>query len=265
MDDEALACSGTIACLPQKDLIHLVYATDGRKSPAPLLPWQGSPAPELTQIRMQEAREAMAVLGIPEKNLHFLGLPESELTHNQAQLKRALIRLIREIGPDCVLIPFRYDRHPDHLVLNHVFHHARITENSDVEIFEYFVYNRYRLLAGGDIRKFIQADSLLEVEIRPYSELKKRSINCYVSQTTNFFSWQDRPILKSERVDELAKGPEIFLKYDPDRPGAAIFASSGLWIRFVHRFEQFLKLKKEQALSILRLGFNQKKWKSELS
>ena len=37
MDDEALACGGLIAKLPQKDRIHILYATDGMKSPAPIM------------------------------------------------------------------------------------------------------------------------------------------------------------------------------------------------------------------------------------
>jgi hypothetical protein len=37
MDDEALACGGLIAKLPQKERIHIVYATDGMKSPAPIM------------------------------------------------------------------------------------------------------------------------------------------------------------------------------------------------------------------------------------
>jgi LmbE family N-acetylglucosaminyl deacetylase len=262
MDDEALACSGTIACLPHKDLIYLVYATDGRKSPAPLLTWQGSPPPELSTIRMQEAREAMAVLGIPEKNLHFLGLPESDLKHNQAQLKQALIAdpghktdcASSHSGMTATRSSGLKSCYPPRLDDENIDGDFRILHLQPLQAF-----------IRWDIRKFIQADSLLEVEIRPFTDLKKRAINCYISQTTKFYSWQDRPILKSERIEELAKAPEIFLRYDPDRPGAAIFARSAFWIRFVHRFEQFIKIKKEQALSVLRLGVHQKKWKRELS
>jgi hypothetical protein len=75
MDDEVLACGGTIARLPQKDQIHLIYATDGSRSPAPALPGFDAASPDLGLIREQESRAALKLLGVPEKNLHFLGFP----------------------------------------------------------------------------------------------------------------------------------------------------------------------------------------------
>src|SRR6266498_2234255 len=79
MDDEVLACGGTIARLPQKKQIHCVYATDGSKSPVPPCSWLGSAAPDLSSIRMQEARMSGSVLGIPQENLHFLQFPDGKL------------------------------------------------------------------------------------------------------------------------------------------------------------------------------------------
>ena len=38
MDDAVLACGGTIAQLPDPERIHLVYATDGIRSPEPVVP-----------------------------------------------------------------------------------------------------------------------------------------------------------------------------------------------------------------------------------
>ena len=38
MDDEALACGGLLAQLPDPTRIHVVYATDGTQSPAPVVP-----------------------------------------------------------------------------------------------------------------------------------------------------------------------------------------------------------------------------------
>ena len=80
MDDEALACGGLIAKLPHKDRIHIIYATDGMKSPAPIIPGRDKISPDLGKIRMQESIEAMKLLGVPEQNLHFLCLPEAQLT-----------------------------------------------------------------------------------------------------------------------------------------------------------------------------------------
>ena len=79
MDDGVLACGGTIAKLPQKERIHVVYATDGMRSPAPVVPWLDTISPDLGTARMREAKTAMGYLGIPEENIYFLNLPEDRL------------------------------------------------------------------------------------------------------------------------------------------------------------------------------------------
>src|SRR5262245_40734826 len=89
MDDEALACGGLIAKLTNKDRIHVIYATDGMKSPAPIMPGDAI-SPDLGKVRVQESTAAMKVLGIPEKNLHFLCLPEAQLRENLPVLKKSL-------------------------------------------------------------------------------------------------------------------------------------------------------------------------------
>jgi GlcNAc-PI de-N-acetylase len=52
MDDEVLACGGTIGSLADKDCIHLIYATDGLKSPVPMYPWSGATAPDMRPNRV---------------------------------------------------------------------------------------------------------------------------------------------------------------------------------------------------------------------
>ncbi|HSG43881.1 MAG TPA: PIG-L family deacetylase, partial [Anaerolineales bacterium] len=58
MDDEALACGGLIAKLPDKQRIHLIYATDGMKSPAPIMAGDKI-THDLGEIRKNESTRAM--------------------------------------------------------------------------------------------------------------------------------------------------------------------------------------------------------------
>src|SRR5688572_5465437 len=120
MDDEALACGGLIAKLPHKDDVHIIYATDGMKSPAPIIPRHDRIAPDLGKTRMQESIEAMKLLGVPEHNLHFLCLPEAELKKHLSSLRNLLRDKIRTIAPRQIFVPFRFDRHSDHLAVNRV-------------------------------------------------------------------------------------------------------------------------------------------------
>src|SRR4030095_15626732 len=157
MDDEVLACGGTIARLPQKDRIHFIYATDGSRSPAPVLPALDAAGPQLGFMRMQESRAALEILGVPSRNLHFLGFPEAKLRKSRKTYKESLIELVRTIKPDHILAPLRYDRHPDHLVVNRATTAALRSRVVKAQLSEYFVYHRWRLLPGGDIRKYIDS------------------------------------------------------------------------------------------------------------
>jgi LmbE family N-acetylglucosaminyl deacetylase len=255
MDDEVLACGGTLARLPDKARIHLIYATDGRGSPAPVLPWFDPVSADLNQIRRQEALAAMSYLGVPPANVHFLDLPDGQLMRHRSTLHRHLLELVVALQPAYILIPFRYDRHPDHLALNHVVTSAYRQGTVRATLLEYFVYYRWRLLPGGDVRHYIDPCYLWEVDIAEVSAHKRVALDCFKSQTTCFFTWQKRPNLTSNLLDEVSQAPELFLLYQETKPGPAIFTGSILRIRLAHRLEPFLKKKKDQVVALWRRGF----------
>jgi len=251
MDDEVLACGGSLAGLPDKDKVYVVYATDGKLSPVRRA---GAPSPELVAIREREAREALSVLGIPERNIRFLGLPDSHLRQHMEGLAQALAGLIGAVQPDQILLPFRFDRHPDHLALNQAAIQAAAQERSQAKMYEYFVYYRYRLLPGGDLRKFILPDLTIIIDTRAWSELKREALLRYRSQTTLFYPWQSRPILPPQRIDEVSRQPEIFLESNPGFPGASVFGKGRAWIRLVHAIEPQFKNGKERLFALLKAG-----------
>jgi LmbE family N-acetylglucosaminyl deacetylase len=252
MDDEVLACGGTMARLPHKQQIHVVYASDGARSPRPVFSWQGAAHADLAQQRILEAKKALAVFSIPEENAHFFGFPDSRLKSHVEQLSNALVELINQLRPAYIFIPFRYDRHPDHLALNWAAHKAIRNVDVDSVLIEYFVYYRWRLLPGGDVRKFIRSDQLMQVDVEAFSSEKKRALQCYTSQTTKFYGWQERAIIPPRRVEEVSCMPELFLKVEPDYPGPTLFSTYKTWIRLAHRLEPFFKHKKEQTQALFR-------------
>jgi LmbE family N-acetylglucosaminyl deacetylase len=153
-----------------------------------------------------------------------------------------------------VLIPFRYDRHPDHLAVNRSAHAALGRENSRAQLFEYFVYYRWRMLPSGDVRTYIRADQLLAVDIETVAERKRTALERFRSQTTRYYSWQDRPILSQTSLDEACRQPEVFLRHDPALAGVAVFTGARGWIRFVHAFEPMAKRRKDQVMALIRRG-----------
>ena len=241
MDDEALACGGLIAKLPYKNRIHIIYATDGMKSPAPIIVGRDQISPNLGRIRMQESIAAMRMLGITEQNLHFLCLPEAQLQKNLPELRGKLREKIQSIGPQQIFIPFRYDRHPDHLAVNHAIMSDFRQGDTPPQLIEYFVYYRWRLMPKRDVRRYIRPQFLFKLEIGDVAGQKRHALDCFTSQTTPYYPWQTRPILTSTLLDEECQSPEIFLISNDAPAGAAVFSNSLLWIRLVHKLEPFLQ------------------------
>ena len=250
MDDEVLACGGLIARLPDKRRVHVVYATDGTKSPAPVPPWTGRVSDDLGKVRRSESETALGLLGVPRENLRFLDLPEADLSRHAGKLAGALREHLAWLQPDQMLAPFRYDRHPDHLAVNRVAT-AAYEERGRGRLFEYFVYYRWRLLPAGDIRSYIRPEHLLGVEIGSVAALKRAALDCFRSQTTRYYPWQTRPILTPMLLDEECRGPEVFLAYDAARRGPAVFTRAVPWIRVAHRVEPSLQRWKYYAKATL--------------
>lgn len=253
MDDEALACGGLIAKLPEKQRIHIIYATDGMKSPAPIMTGDQI-TPDLGKVRMSESVRAMDLLGLPEQNLHFLCLPEAELKDNTPALQKLLDEKFEELAPQYIFAPFRYDRHLDHLAVNHVVVAALRQNIVQAQLIEYFVYYRWRLLPKRDIRKYIKPQYLVTLDISGVAALKRRSLDCFASQTTIYYPWQTRPILTSTLLDEECAQPEYFLM-NASFSGTAVFSNLILWIRLAHRLEPILLRWKYLTLSTLKRIF----------
>ena len=222
MDDEVLACGGTVAGLKDKKLVHVIYATDGARPYAPVIPWRDSIYPPSSTVRMAEAREGMALLGVPEDNLHFLGFPEGKLKRHNRDLSKRLEELLSGLSPTYILVPFRYDRHPDHLAVNRVVT-AGLEKGSygaQARLFEYFVYFRWQLLPGRDVRAYIRQGLLTRIPVGSHAARKRAALVAHKSQTTPFYyAWQERPNVTETSIDEVCRKPEYFLRYDPQLPG----------------------------------------------
>ena len=132
MDDESLGCGLLLASHPRKEQLHVLFVTDGSHSPEHAGGASESSRRELAQIREREAREAAAVFGLPPANVEFLGLEDGRLAAQPERLMSALVDYVRCIGAEQLLIPFRYDRHPDHLAINRAVSRAHIVSRSSV-------------------------------------------------------------------------------------------------------------------------------------
>jgi len=241
-----------LARLSDKGRVHLVYATDGTKAPEPVLPWADIVSPDLGAIRRADSVEAMGLLGIPAQNLHFLNLPERGLQRIAPHLCDLVARLMTILKVDHVLAPFRFDRHRDHIAVNRAATAAVRNAAWDVQLTEYFVYHYWRLLPQGDVRRYIDRSHLLRVDTADVATQKRAALECFKTQTTRFYAWQSRPNLTPALLDQVSHEPELFLKYDPSKPGPSVFHSGVPWIRVAHRLESPLKRYKDRAVAVSR-------------
>ena len=111
-DDESLGCGGLLAlCARHGTPVHVAILTDGAGShPNSRL----YPAPRLAALREQEARAAIAALGLQPHQLSFLGLPDTASPMHGPAFDAALATLAR-IPARTVLAPWQHDPHCDHL------------------------------------------------------------------------------------------------------------------------------------------------------
>jgi LmbE family N-acetylglucosaminyl deacetylase len=262
MDDCVLACGGAIARLPSRKAVHMAYATDGARAPAPELPWVDETDAGLPAARKSEARRAMAILGLPPDNVHFLDLPDGGLRRHRQELRTRLVDLIGRTGATRALVPFRYDRHPDHLAVHRAVTSAVLDGALSVEVYEFFVYHRWKLLPRGDVRRYIGGDALLMVDVSEVSDIKRRALEAFTSQTTRYYAWQSRPNLTPELVQQVSREPEAFLRFDPRTAGARVLEGPVAWIRVAHRLEPLLKRHKDRVVAVARRLTGRTRWKA---
>jgi LmbE family N-acetylglucosaminyl deacetylase len=259
MDDGELGCGGTVAGLPDKERLHMVYVGDGSRSPWPVLPRLRGSVAELGAIRTAEARRAAGILGLPPGNVHFLGIGEENMRQATRVVEGGLIALFRRLRPDNLFIPFRFDRHPDHLLVHHAALTALDNQGLRAQVLEYFIYFRSRLLPRGDVRLYLRPEYLLGSDIRGREEVKRRALACHVSQTTRFYSWQKGPVLSAEVLDLFSAGPELFVDSGRAPPGVGVFAQGSGWVRRAQAVEPVLKGYKDNLLQLLRSVRQQKR------
>jgi LmbE family N-acetylglucosaminyl deacetylase len=95
--------------------VRVLHVTDG----APEDPGLRSPrAPGsrsgYAALRADEARAALALVGVPARHLHALGLKDQEASHELVALVESLTRLFAALGPEAVVVHPYEGGHPDH-------------------------------------------------------------------------------------------------------------------------------------------------------
>lgn len=252
MDDEVLACGGAVALVERKGNILFAFVTVGDSVPSGQKDGE-DPAllQRLPQIRADESRAALHGLGIEERQLRFFELPDGQVSSRRAEVGHLLAGLIEAHQPQCVLVPFRYDQHPDHIALNRITREVLRASSSAPLLIEYFVYHDYPLLPGRDIRTYCRGDRLVRVDLSRVADKKRAALECFTSQTTVFHRRQCRPVLGKELIETFSKGPEQFLVAGVDTADAELLTIPPFVVGMAQYLQPRLKRLKERLRLLL--------------
>ncbi|MEO6685962.1 MAG: PIG-L deacetylase family protein [Dyadobacter sp.] len=115
-DDETLGCGGTVALMRKNGIpVHFLFVSDGSMSHPNSKKY---PAKRLTKVREKEAKNAVLTLGGQVDHMEFLRLKDTKVPHehdNQfEETVQKIVKIIDEIEPQSVFVPWQKDPHPDH-------------------------------------------------------------------------------------------------------------------------------------------------------
>ena len=253
MDDELIGCGALLATADVGARAHVIYASDGSRSPSSVWPWRAVDRTALAEARRREAMAGLERLGLPSGRAVFLGLPDGRLGARRGELESLLRDRLRDLDPDHVLVPFRYDFHPDHTAVADAV--DTLVRGGDVpgQVLEYFAYARWKLLKGRDIRGHIREDALLRFEPDEDARARKRrAFEAHASQTSRFYAWQKRVNLTPEFVAAQCADAEYLVRRQPGEHPDAVFRTSARWIRLVHTCEPRMKRAKDLVMEVAR-------------
>jgi LmbE family N-acetylglucosaminyl deacetylase len=139
-DDETLGCGGLIALKRGSGVpVNVIFLTDGRHG----YPDWISPQ-NIVTVRQQEARNALAILGISPSETYFLDQADGSLqslTKDQRdQFITRIAELLNTIGPEEIYVPHRLDGSGDHQVTYEIVQAALRQAQITSEILQYPIY-----------------------------------------------------------------------------------------------------------------------------
>ncbi len=181
-DDETFGCGGMIALKRKQEVpVSVVFLTDGQGNGG----FQASCKDKIIQIRKQEAKAALQILGVEPDRIHFLDRPDGTLQylHNESKQKiiEHIVKLLQDYQPEEVYIPHRKDCHCDHEATYTLVKDAIAISKIEVELLQYPIWMFWRAPLF-IILKLKDIAAARRLSIEPVQLLKEQAIAAYCSQ-----------------------------------------------------------------------------------
>ena len=131
-DDETLGCGGAIIKKRRNGVpVKIVFMTDGNNS------HKNVSKLDLKDIRRKEALESSLVLGVVEDDVIFLDYVDGKLSDYHEDAVMQVSKILNDIQPHEIFIPYIGDAHPDHKATNDIVIRAIKNSGKSVITYEY--------------------------------------------------------------------------------------------------------------------------------
>lgn len=218
-DDETLGAGGLLHRLATAGtVITVVFVTDGAAGYPGTGPDQ---VRELVRVRRDEARAALATLGVDAGQAHFLDVPDGAVAGPTETLLAGRLGPLLA-GADLCLAPWPLDPHPDHQATGRAA--AVAAGASGVTLWQYPIWMRHSIRPDG-----IGADAgrLRVLRLQPSEQaIKQAAIETHASQVSSPFPGYG-PVLPDHVLELFADGYEPFFVPAGTPDLAAAAASDG--------------------------------------
>ncbi len=231
-DDETLGCGATIYKKIKAGAdLFIVFLTDGSRSHSKFLD-----EADVKALRHEEALAATKILGLSENKIIFLDYHQSKFITFHDDAVDNVKRIIDEISPEQIYMPFFQDVHPDHIETNRIVKEALKSLGKAVSVFEFpiWFWSHWPWI-GIDIKvsrvfltEFRKAASFgfglsafncfkTSVYVADALQKKREALNAYKSQMTKMNSKKDWPTLGEvacgDFLDCFFYEHEVFYQY----------------------------------------------------
>lgn len=210
-DDETLGCGGTIAKRISEGYdVLIVVMTDGRHAFLNIFGIDSDPTPEeLKEIRKEEVKRAVGILGVPEENLIFLDFVDRTLENNEEKAEEKVAEILSENRPMEVYFPYKRDGHPDHRAAYRIVRNSIRKSGISALTYQYSITHKYARV-GSIVDVFLNflRLNMVRVDVSKFLLLKETAIKEFRSELTAVSSRQHKPIING--VKKFLNSEEMF-------------------------------------------------------
>ena len=210
-DDETLGCGGAIALLRQLKIpVAVSIVSDGTKSHPNSKTY---PPRALKKLREEESLAALAILGVEDNAVTFLGMLDGgvEINSNSSETIASICSYLSNSQPSVIFLPWRYDPHPDHRASWQLFIAACDRLTNSPRIVEYPIWDWDTQQRGN----FADSVKAWRLDISNVLELKKRAIARYRSQISDLIDDDPEGFrLTPQMLQNFTQPWEIYLESD---------------------------------------------------